>query len=105
MFAFRCKNCGYLHPADHAGESDLPHGCVVCGAGVVFSPRGVKSLDADNWEVLADAALERLAELGLAPEQVVRHEGKAPSSAKEGPGGQHVERFASEDVAGQDHVG
>jgi predicted nucleic acid-binding Zn-ribbon protein len=104
MHAFRCKNCGHLHPAEHAGESDLPHGCVVCGAGVMFSPRGVKSLDADNWEVLADATPERLEELGLAPEEVARHEGGKPSPEKEGPGGQHVAREAGDGSNVKDQI-
>jgi predicted nucleic acid-binding Zn-ribbon protein len=99
MLAFRCKTCGHLHPAEHAGESDLPHGCVVCGAGVAFSPRGIKSLDPDNWEVLADATPERLEELGLESKHVARHEG-----TRFPPTGRTVERTASEGVSGEDRA-
>jgi hypothetical protein len=34
--AFRCKNCGRLEHADHAGDNELPHSCRVCGAGVTI---------------------------------------------------------------------
>jgi phage FluMu protein Com len=34
--AFRCKNCGHLVHAEHAGENELPHACPVCKAGVAF---------------------------------------------------------------------
>lgn len=34
--AFRCKKCGHLCPAEHAGENVLPHSCPVCKAGVSF---------------------------------------------------------------------
>lgn len=37
--AFRCKACGHLEAAEHAGEHDLPHACSVCGSGVCLSPR------------------------------------------------------------------
>jgi hypothetical protein len=98
-FAFRCKSCGRLETSDHAAEGETPHACSVCGAGVVFwhaelaakltepgadipalaaeiakCDPATKRLDPGNWEVLADAAPERLAELGLAPEQVEAHE-------------------------------
>ena len=36
-YAFRCKNCGRLHEADHAGENEHPHACCVCGAGVSYN--------------------------------------------------------------------
>lgn len=32
--AFRCKKCGHLVHAEHAGENLLPHSCPVCKAGV-----------------------------------------------------------------------
>lgn len=35
--AFRCKNCGFLHTSDEAGEADHPHSCRVCGKGVTHS--------------------------------------------------------------------
>jgi hypothetical protein len=98
-FAFRCRACGRLHTSDHAAEGETPHACSVCGAGVVFRHAelaakltepgadvpalaaeiarcdpATKRLDPGNWEVLADAPPERLAELGLASEQVAAHE-------------------------------
>lgn len=74
--AFRCKTCGHLEDSGHAGENAVPASCSACGAGISFTPKGVKSFDTNNWEVLADAATERLAELGLTSEQVERHAGK-----------------------------
>ncbi len=72
--AFRCKNCGYLEDSDNAAEAPHPHACRVCGEGVSFHPKtGLKTINPDNWEVLADATPERLTELGLTPEQVERH--------------------------------
>jgi hypothetical protein len=73
MVSFRCKACGRLHSSGHAGEERLPASCSVCGAGVTFAPNGTKNRQADNWEVLADATPERLAELGLEPAQVEKH--------------------------------
>lgn len=102
--SFRCKNCGRLHEAGHAGEDVHPHACRVCGKGVVFvheelADELAKAIDAgntgealrltrdikacnpaskrlvpENWEVLADATPDRLAELGLTPEQVEKHQ-------------------------------
>lgn len=37
--AFRCRNCGRLETADHAGESAVPFACRNCGAGVTLNPR------------------------------------------------------------------
>jgi hypothetical protein len=37
--AFRCKSCGHLESADHAGEHAVPHACSCCGAGVCLSPK------------------------------------------------------------------
>jgi hypothetical protein len=93
MSAFRCKTCGHLHAAGHAGENDIPHACAVCGAGVSFTPRGTKTFQPDNWEVLADATPERLAELGLVPEQVARHAGKG---GKPNPKPKHVRAEAAD---------
>src|SRR3954451_443794 len=95
IWSFRCKNCGRLETSDHAAEGEFPHACRVCGAGVVFRHAelaaaltepgadipalagqiarcdpATKRLVPENWEVLADAPPERLAELGLSPEQV-----------------------------------
>ena len=71
MYAFRCKNCGHLHAAEHAGTSAHPHACVACGAGVVFDAKGNKTFQPDNWEILTSASPERLAELGI--ENPVKH--------------------------------
>ena len=74
MKAFRCRNCGRLEEAEHAGENLHPHACSVCGCGVSFDSRtGIKNFDASNWEVLADASPSRLTELGLTVEDVIRH--------------------------------
>jgi hypothetical protein len=110
--AFRCKNCGRLETSDHAAEGEFPHACRVCGAGVVFRHAelaamltepgadvpalaaeiarcdpATKRLVPENWEVLADAPPERLAELGLTPEQVAAHEpwprGEVPEMHRE----------------------
>lgn len=72
-YAFRCAKCGRLEPAANAGENRFPHACSVCGAGVSFTPNGVKMLDAGAWEVLAEASEARLAELGITREDVESH--------------------------------
>lgn len=64
--AFRCKSCGRLHAPGDAGEGNLPFRCRVC------DKRG-----SENWEALADASPDRLAELGLSPSDVCPH---APGS-------------------------
>lgn len=38
QYAFRCKQCGRLHEAEHAGDNELPHACQVCGEGVRHGP-------------------------------------------------------------------
>jgi hypothetical protein len=110
--SFRCRNCGRLETSDHAAELELPAACRVCGAGVVFRHAelaamltregadvpalaaeiarcdpATKRLVPENWEVLADAPPERLAELGLAPESVAAHEpwprGQVPDHHRE----------------------
>ena len=103
LVAFRCRNCGRLHEAEHAGELPHPTACRVCGKGVVFVHEELsdqllqalqdgkieeaqrlareiracnpasKRLVPENWEVLAEAHSDRLAELGLTHEQVERH--------------------------------
>jgi hypothetical protein len=77
--AFRCRTCGRLEAAGHAGDNQVPHACRVCCAGVSFCPRtGTRKLHLDNWEVLADCSTDRLTELEISPEQVERH---TPSNA------------------------
>lgn len=58
--AFRCRTCGRLEPAEHAGENPIPAACSSCGKGVHYElgpgeviPHWVS--DPENWEVLADA--------------------------------------------------
>ena len=74
MHAFRCRSCGRLESADHAGQNHKPAACRGCGAGVTFNSSGGKTFDKDNWEVLAEATQQRLEELGITEGQVVRHE-------------------------------
>lgn len=55
-YAFRCKTCGRLHAAEHAGENEIPHACCVCGSGVQYGP---------NFKDIAT----RLCDPALTPEQ------------------------------------
>lgn len=101
--AFRCKNCGRLHEAGHAGELPHPAACQVCGCGVVFRHKelaemleqslqegdtntckslvkqiqncdpAAKRLLPENWEILSEVSGERLQELGLTAERVTKH--------------------------------
>jgi DNA-directed RNA polymerase subunit RPC12/RpoP len=137
--AFRCKNCGRLHEAEHAGENDRPYACRVCGAGVIFqhaeltrqlkesltnkdapagealniadqiarTPPGMKTLDPDNWEVLAEATPERLQELGLAPQHITQHAPRQkPAPDNDGWRPHHdVEATAQDAPNGQDQAG
>ena len=96
--AFRCKNCGHLESAEHAGENETPAACSVCGAGITFSVRGIKNLMPENWEVLHLAETERLKQLGLHHETVTRH----VPLPKGLIGGTSLERFATEGVGASD---
>lgn len=131
--SFRCKNCGHIEGPEHAGENDLPHGCSVCGAGVVLNPRtkalsaelanpatkreriteiatelgklavsgeNAKLLEADNWEILADAPKAKLKEYGLESHQVHRHVEMPAESAT--VKGKHVKASGSEGAAVKD---
>ena len=53
-YAFRCLNCNSLEESVHAGERAVPAKCRTCGAGVSYSPDGIKSYHPENWVVLAD---------------------------------------------------
>lgn len=129
---FRCKTCGHLESAEHAGEDHLPHACSVCGNGVIFAqsredviakhppatvlsaeefedrvvlapPWGVKFLVFENWEVLADATPERHEELGVDLATVTRHE---PKGRKRGARfGRAVERTLEDGPKARDTVG
>lgn len=97
--AFRCNKCGRLHTSADAAEAAHPHCCRLCGAGVKFSESGVKTASSENWEVLADATPERLAELGLAPDDVERHERWARGEVR---ASQNIEVTASDGPGTQD---
>lgn len=79
--SFQCVACGHLHHSDHAGEAPHPHACVACGAGVRFSERGVKIIDAANWKILAEAEPGHIHALGLTASHVEKH---VPMTAEEG---------------------
>lgn len=132
MFAFRCKNCGKLHPPEHAGENLVPHSCVCCGKGVEFEHQrltaklrsliadgkpkeaeavidelskcdpATKRLIPDNWEVLHEADDERLAEIGLERSLVVKH---APVKITDPIRGKHVIAAASESLGAKQSEG
>lgn len=54
-YAFKCRNCGTLEPPEVAGELEHPAACHICGHGVRFDQfTGLRSLEPDNWIVLAD---------------------------------------------------
>lgn len=63
-YAFKCRNCGTLEPPGTAGELDRPAKCHVCGKGAHFDPEsGVRTLDPDNWIILADLDADGTAEV------------------------------------------
>src|SRR4051812_9249906 len=76
-YAFRCKNCNTLEEAGHAGERQVPAKCRTCGAGVRFTPDGIKTYQEDNWAVLADLPADELDEVleyhGITADEVVAH--------------------------------
>lgn len=94
--AFRCKNCGHLEPCSSAGDCPCPAACQCCGYGISFTPRGIKKMDPDNWEILADCDEARLKELGLTKDQVAKH--NPPKQGAVNPNPQNLERTASEAV-------
>lgn len=100
--AFRCKTCGHLEYAAQAGESEVPHACRVCGGGVTWTPQGIKTRQPENFEVLADASPERLAELGLTALQVERHVPLTASARGEQP--RNVSVAASDGTGAQDRA-
>lgn len=59
-FAFQCKHCGAMEPAEAAGDNDLPSACHICRHGVKFEMNSdgtgfTVTLDPDNWIVLGEA--------------------------------------------------
>ncbi len=53
--AFRCRNCGYLESAEHAGESAVPHSCRVCHRGVVFARNVEEAVQHEHCKPHLDA--------------------------------------------------
>ena len=98
-YAFRCNNCGRLESGDHAGEAEIPASCRACGAGVSFDRTGIKTLDPDNWEILAAADDKRLKELGLTRALVQAHQGAAPVTT-----GQSISASGKEKMTGKDRT-
>lgn len=108
-FAFQCKNCGALEPAEAAGENAVPLACHVCRAGVgwkIVEGQPVREFHPENWIVLADLTPEQLAadfgRHGITHDRVVRHEAK---QAGPPPGGRILERVTQEDVGSLDQAG
>lgn len=86
-FAFQCKHCGAVEPAEAAGENALPRACHACRHGMKFEVHpdgtGFSMIDQpENWIVLADLTEKELAadfhRHGLKPDRVTRH--KPPAS-------------------------
>lgn len=107
-FAFQCKNCGAVEPAEAAGENEVPSACHVCRHGVSYEvhPDGTgfdKVYAPDNWIKLAELKPEELAKdfhrHGLKPEHVVAHK---PKNTGPPPAGQSVVRAAVETVGSKD---
>lgn len=71
--AFRCKTCGRLEHAEHAGENLLPHACSVCGSGVKHAPA-------------VEAIAEELGKPDLTAERRLQLAAELSSIAKAGPG-------------------
>lgn len=97
VYAFRCNACGRLHTSGDAAEAAHPHACRVCGGGVSFDPRsGARTVDDGNWEVLADASDERLADLGVSRDDVGAHEPWKVGETAEARAPRRVEAGASD---------
>lgn len=107
-FAFQCKNCGAIEPAEAAGENEVPAACHACRRGVRYAvhPDGTgfdKIYEPENWIKLADLSPEDLAKdfhrHGLKPEHVGAHK---PKNTGPPPAGKSVVRAAGEAVVSQD---
>lgn len=110
QYAFRCRNCNALEEASHAGESARPHACRFCGAGVswaIVEGQPVKTLDPDNWIVLADLSDHELAPIlkfhGITAEQVERHEAGPPADPGREP--QLLSVHATEGTTTEEAIG
>lgn len=105
-YAFRCKKCNSLEPAKLAGERAVPIKCPTCGAGVSFSPDGVKTESPENWIVLAELADGELAPIlkyhAIGKDEIEAHTPDKPANPSHTPVSLHVvagESSASEDKA------
>lgn len=108
-YAFKCRWCGNLEDAGNAGSLDRPAACRICGHGVAFDPvTGIKSLDPDNWIVLADLKGDELQDVlsfhGIKPRHIERHT-PTGDTAPEGREPRHVRRDAVEGAAAIDNAG
>lgn len=108
LFAFQCKHCGAVEPADAAGENAVPRACHSCRHGVKFevNPDGTGFTvvdDPSNWIILADLSDEELAEdfarHGLTKSNVTRHTAKGSP-----PQGARIEAMAGERVGSSDAI-
>lgn len=61
LHAFRCKSCGRLHHAEHAGDNEVPHSCTVCGSGVTWNAPAVKIAQSIANPDLTDAQRKQMA--------------------------------------------
>ena len=51
-----------------------PHSCAVCGHGVSFHPiTGIRTINRDNWDILAELRPAELGKFGLTKADVVVH--------------------------------
>jgi hypothetical protein len=108
-FAFQCKNCGAVEPAEAAGDNAVPGACHACRHGVKFEVNedgtGFTVLrDPDNWIVLADLDEKELAKdfkrHGLKSEDIERHE--FTPAENPGNGGASVKVHAKETIGSKD---
>jgi len=100
--AFKCKNCGAVAPAGHAGENDVPAACVSCRAGVKFeaNPDGVGftiTHQPENWIKLWELSDAELKKAGLTRNQIEEHKGKGAA-----PEGKAHSRSVTEKVGSKD---
>lgn len=88
MKQFRCKECGFVHSEEHAGENELPHACCVCGSGISWDKKtGAKLIHPKNWQVLVDGQeVESPADNGPDTLTVGQLKKRKKVSAEDGPG-------------------
>jgi hypothetical protein len=102
--AFKCNTCGHLATSDEAGERDFPAACTTCGAGVAFTPAGIKTYNDDNWTVLADLPEGELAKLPqkLSRKDVAKHTPAPVSDPDHVP--QNISRETAETLIVEDRT-